>query len=230
MAKYRFIQSERHAIYSVHGAKCYICGAALTMKTVEIDHVIPESLLDDPDRLAAVLDALGRPDDFGVNSYENWMPACRPCNLTKSNTPWEPSGFVQLTLQNAAAKAEKARDVAERLVTDQSLAKAVAVLEAASESGVLSWETRQNLAPLIAQYEEDRPTEEADEPVRVNPDVAIPPIRILSDDGSVVAAEGPYGRGIGPSGDVSPQMRCSVCGNPYFNGSRCILCGQMDDD
>lgn len=230
MAKHRFTQSERHAVYSVHGAKCYICGAALTMKTVEIDHVIPESLLDDPDQLAAVLEALGRPDDFDLNSYENWMPACRPCNLTKSNTPWEPSGFVQLTLQSAAAKAEKARDVAERLVTDQNLAKAVAVLEAASETGELSWETMKNLAPLLAQYDEDRPEDEADEPILVNADVAVGPIRILSDDGSIVTAEGPYGVGSGPSGDVSAQMRCSVCGNQYFNGARCILCGQLDDD
>lgn len=25
-------------------------------------------------------------------------------------------------------------------------------------------------------------------------------------------------------------MRCGVCGNPYFNGARCTLCGNMEDD
>ncbi|MCB0960237.1 MAG: hypothetical protein KDB04_12040 [Acidimicrobiales bacterium] len=230
MAKHKFKQTERHAVYSTHGEKCYLCGAALTMKSVEIDHVIPESLGDDPEAFAAAREALGRNDDFDLNSYENWLPACRPCNQKKRAMVWEPSGIAQVNLQRAAASADKARGIAAKLVTDRNLAQAVAVLEAAGESGELSWETMENLAPIVEQYMADRPAGEADEPVRVNDDVSLGPIQILSDDGLTVTARGPYGVGGGPSGVAAPAMRCSVCGFPYFNGARCVACGTMDDD
>ena len=59
MPRHRFSPAERHAVYTVHGEKCYMCGAMLTMMTFEVEHIIPVSLKDRPEELTRVLEELG---------------------------------------------------------------------------------------------------------------------------------------------------------------------------
>ena len=92
---------------------------------MHVDHVIPEALLDDPKTLTKVLKELGRKDDFCLNSYENWMPACAPCNLSKSKTVFDPTPRIQLVLQRAAEKADLARSTATEVVTERKLSLAL---------------------------------------------------------------------------------------------------------
>jgi hypothetical protein len=47
----------------------------IDMLTFQVDHVIPEELLSDPSGWPG-LAALGRPETFEVNSFENWLHAC----------------------------------------------------------------------------------------------------------------------------------------------------------
>ena len=105
MPKYDFKEAERQAVFTVHGPRCYICNGLVTMKTLEVDHVIPESLKNKADRLTEVLKLFACPPDFNVNSFENWLPACRPCNGKKLDMEWRPSPLIQMHLQRAAAKA-----------------------------------------------------------------------------------------------------------------------------
>ena len=105
MSAYTFGPAERAAIYSVHRERCYLCGKPLTLKTMEVDHIIPEALLLEPARLSTVLASLGRAPGFRLNSFENWLPACGPCNNEKGQMVFEPSPIVQVQLQKAAAKA-----------------------------------------------------------------------------------------------------------------------------
>jgi hypothetical protein len=100
----------------------------IDMRGFEVDHVIPESLLDEPERLAKVLNDLGRPDTFNVNSFENWLPACGPCNNSKSSYPWDPSPLIQRRLQDAARRAPKARAMAESTIQKAQLTKALNTL------------------------------------------------------------------------------------------------------
>src|SRR5208337_1260070 len=123
---------------TVHGERCYMCGVVLNLKTMEVDHVIPESLLHDPERLAQVLRDLGRPEGFNLNSFANWMPACRPCNGLKLDAVFDSSLKVQLILQKAAAKAPEAERIAARTVSDQELYEALTLLERANENGTLT--------------------------------------------------------------------------------------------
>src|SRR5688572_21907761 len=102
MAKHDFTPAERYAVWMVHGEKCYICTQPVDLKSMEVDHIIPESLLEDPDRLAEILTWLGRPEGFSLNSFANWMPACRPCNGKKADLIFEPTPLVQVLLQRAA--------------------------------------------------------------------------------------------------------------------------------
>ncbi len=118
-SKYHFSAAERYAVFTVHGENCYLCHEPINLKTMEVDHIIPESLLDDPVRLTVILKDLGRPGDFDLNSFANWMPACRSCNGTKRATVFEPSPVVQLVLQNAAGKAARVQSLATTTVSDR---------------------------------------------------------------------------------------------------------------
>ncbi len=102
MAKHQFTSAERHAIFTVHSGVCYVCDTPVTMKTFEVDHVVPEHLANKPEELAAARTELGLPDDFDVNSYENWAPCCGNCNRKKLGMVWNPSLAVQRVLQRLA--------------------------------------------------------------------------------------------------------------------------------
>lgn len=224
MAKHKFSQAQRHAVLKVHGFKCYIGHEPLDYVTAEMDHVIPESLGEKPDELAKVLEDLGRPEDFDLNSYENWLPACGPCNDKKRSTPWEPSLLAQDALQRAAAKADEARAAEAELVHQRTIRRALNHIARAGEKGQLSQEDLEMLAPLFEDLRAARPEEQADEPIQLTPDVAV-----QTSSGRWVVVDGPYGRGAGPE-RPSNAMRCGVCGYQYFNGVRCVMCGNMDDD
>ena len=58
----------------------------LRLHETTIDHVLPESLLDDDDQLQKVLAEYGLPKDFKINGYENWLPCHAGCNEEKGNT------------------------------------------------------------------------------------------------------------------------------------------------
>jgi 5-methylcytosine-specific restriction endonuclease McrA len=229
VSKYKFSLVERHAVYTVHGEKCYMCGLPLTVKTAEIDHVIPESLAEKPAELAKVLAELGRSPDFNVNSFENWMPACRACNGDKLAMVWEPSLAVQRVLQKAKAKAPEAAALAAKTTRVHEVHDALGVLERASETGELSEEIKTALWPLVTYQRQVREPEVAKEPVRLTPRYEVPLYTVLSDNGLIKTVRGPYGVGGGPSADAGPGMCCGTCGYPFFNGARCVICGSMED-
>jgi hypothetical protein len=238
MADYAFSLAERHAVFTAHGPRCYIGREPIDMSSFHVDHVIPESLSKNEPRLKQVLVDLGRPSDFDVNSFENWLPACPSCNVLKGETVWDPSLLVQLALQAAASKADSARSHAAATVRNQEVGKALATLRRAYEQDDLDEKWKAQIRPLVEDYAAHRqPEGEALSPepkpsvVKLTPTYSVPLYEVLSDDGFVRTVKGPYGVGGGPS--VSRQQHaapgCS-CGSLYFNGARCVLCGAMDDD
>ena len=230
MSKHNFSQAERQAVFNVHGPRCYICDVLLSMKTVEIDHVVPESLKYDSRGFSSALEELGLPRSFDVNSYENWMPACRSCNGKKGNMVWRPSPLIQCVLQRCANKAGEVRSAATRLVTDKKLQHALATLELADEQGELSDDIRAKLQPLVTFNSQMRRPEAKGDPVPVTSSYAVPLYEELGRDRNMATVRGPYGVGIGPVDKAGiGRMGCGSCGYPYFNGARCVICGQMDD-
>lgn len=137
---------ERWAVFSVHGSQCYLCRTPIDLQTMEVDHIIPEHLLDDPVRLAGVLEEFGLPADFQVNSYANWMPACRSCNSSKHATVFEAALIVKVQLQRGQGKAAECQMMAERAISNAALSKAINLVARAAEAS----ETDVRLfAPLI---------------------------------------------------------------------------------
>lgn len=224
MAKRHFTPHEQHAVYTVHGEKCYLCGALLTLKTMEVDHIIPESLLSNPTKLVEVLAAYGKPANFDLNSFENWLPACRQCNGKKLEKVFEPTPIVQLLLQNAAEKAAKAKDVHDRAIRDRDINKALNTLARANESGLLDDEAKEALRPLVDFHLLVRMPERVGQPLQITP-----LYRVLSEANGLRVVEGPFGVGGGPL-EPSDAMRCPTCGFSAWNGARCAMCGEMSDD
>jgi hypothetical protein len=161
---------ERHAIFTVHGEKCYICRSPLTLSTMTVDHVIPKTLVDKPDVLAQELIKLGRPADFDLNSYANMLPACSPCNMRKSDTIWEPSLLVQLVLQDAKAKAPKVAALVDETLGEREIAKALNTLERAKQEGRL---TEEQVMRLSRYQDKVRNPEQAGEPLLLAPNIRI---------------------------------------------------------
>jgi 5-methylcytosine-specific restriction endonuclease McrA len=70
--------AERKAVYDKTGGHCAYCGAEITMKQMQADHVIPMEFYD-------AYKAIGKDiDDIG-----NMLPACRSCNNYKSSLTLE---------------------------------------------------------------------------------------------------------------------------------------------
>lgn len=194
---------------------------------MEVDHVIPESLQNKPDRLREVLVTLGRTSSFDLNSYQNWLPACRPCNGRKRETVFDPSLLVQLHLQRAAERAEKARVLESRTISRREIANALNLLQRASEVGELDEDLKRALVPLAAFQEEQRSLEMVGQAIRFSP-----VLEILSQKDGWQMVRGPYGVGGGPVGPhVHSSFICTNCGAlSAWNGARCVACGDMNDE
>jgi hypothetical protein len=205
-----------------------MCSTPLTVQTAEIDHVIPESLRNNPEQLARVLTDLGRSADFELNSYENWLPICSPCNRKKSDIVWELSPLIQLVLQKAKAKASNAAALAAKTLSRREVDHALSILERAKESNQLSKEQIAAIMPLVAYQRQIREPELIREPVRVTPTYQVGPYEVLVRGESVTTVSAPYGIGGGPT-RASSGMRCGACGHQFFSGARCVVCGNMED-
>lgn len=99
MRKHSFTPAERYAVFVTHGDRCYLGRELLDMTTFQIDHIIPEHLQEDPRPLQKAIESFGLPDDFNLNSFENWLPACGSCNNRKRASVFEPVPIIKIELQ-----------------------------------------------------------------------------------------------------------------------------------
>jgi 5-methylcytosine-specific restriction endonuclease McrA len=226
MRKRQFSDEERYAVYTVHAEKCYLCGVPVDLLSMEVDHVIPEALLDDPPKLAAVLAAYALPGNFDLQSFANWMPACGPCNNRKRSRVFDPTPRVQLELRIAAEKAPKAAALAAEVVSSQRLTRSWNAIKRAAAGGYLGEDIHAAIIEFVRQTAARREPAAAARPMRLTP-----LIEVVSESNGIRLVRGPYGVGGGPVGqDVHGSFRCSACGHTAWNGARCVVCGQMDDD
>lgn len=124
MSKKNFSNWERQTVYDVHGPQCYLCSKPVEFALMQVDHVIPESLLSDPEMLRSVLDQYGLPAEFDLNSFENWLPSCGPCNRTKrDDLSFAP--ILSFHLNQAAKKADQARSLLESSISKLRYSRAV---------------------------------------------------------------------------------------------------------
>jgi len=224
MSTYRFSQAERAAVYTIHGEKCYLCKTPINLMTMEVDHLLPESLLEKPTELQAALNAFSLDQEFDINSFANWLPACRSCNGTKTDVVFEPTPIIQVHLQRAIAKASAAKELAEETVSHRRIANALSVLERAQDDGKLDAETIQSLGEFISRH---RQPDLAGRPILLTP-----LYEILSGQNGVQIVRGPYGVGGRPAMlHPDASFSCPSCGSiAAWSGARCVICGEMSDE
>ncbi|MDN3617492.1 HNH endonuclease [Vibrio gallaecicus] len=177
MSKYSFSPHQRHAVWTVHLEKCYLCTKPIDLLSMQVDHIIPESLLDSPQELSSVLASFGLSKDFEINSYSNWLPSCASCNRKKSNNIFTPSPLIQVQIESAINKADKAQSIAEKSAKQRDITKALNVLMKAHSEEGLSEEIKYTLKPLVEFQEQERSKENTYYGIRLAPNYEVSPGR-----------------------------------------------------
>jgi hypothetical protein len=95
---------------------------------MEVDHILPESLLQDRSALKAALTDFGLPLDFELNSFENWLPAHGLCNTTKRQHVFRPTPIIQVWIDRARTKAEAARKTCDTCANERKIERAIGIL------------------------------------------------------------------------------------------------------
>lgn len=153
MGKRKFTPAERWEIYYTHGHKCYLCTKPINLCDMQVDHILPEFLLDRLEELENARTAFNLSAGFDINSAENWLPSCAQCNNTKRGTVFEAVPIIEIQLRRAKSKAALVNACAASIVTDQKMAEVVNTLErAAQERNVDAEKLRQLIDHLVRMF------------------------------------------------------------------------------
>jgi HNH endonuclease len=104
---------------------------------MEIDHIIPQSHIKNPTKLADVLKQHGLPSEFDITSLDNLVPACRSCNALKLAKPIA-LGMAAILIADAQSKRAAIQKETENLKKKTRIEKGRAIVSAAYEEGNLS--------------------------------------------------------------------------------------------
>lgn len=75
----------RQEVYDKCGGRCAYCGEEITIKQMQVDHIIPSSFyLHHIKNKFRVPEFLNHLTDGDVNHIDNLLPTCRVCNKWKS--------------------------------------------------------------------------------------------------------------------------------------------------
>jgi len=108
MARQNIPVSLRHALWATYHHQCFYCRKRVTWDTLEVDHILPISLLNDTGKLQRVLQELRLDERWDLRSLENLVPACPTCNARKLDRLPEPNQLV-LFLTQAREAAPRVR-------------------------------------------------------------------------------------------------------------------------
>src|SRR4051812_21382629 len=90
MAQQSFSLEDREALWQAHVGVCFYCRHSLDIEAMEIDHFVPESMLDlSPEDRLRELAERGLEPSFDIQGFENLAPSCRPCNSRKTDNRFE---------------------------------------------------------------------------------------------------------------------------------------------
>ena len=116
--------------------------------------------------------------------------------------------------------------MAARRENDRTVSRAWDTIKRADEAGDLSEPYLAAIRKFASFRAPRRDPEVASEPMRLSP-----LIQVISEKNGIRVVKGPYGVGASPIGPyVHSSFYCSTCGSAAWNGARCVVCGQMDDD
>ncbi|WP_170378680.1 HNH endonuclease [Ruegeria atlantica] len=131
--KRSFSYQERYAVWSCNDQRCWICGQPLRLIDTHVDHVLPESLLWNEEERIRVYELYSLSEDFNINGFENWLPACALCNSKKGKSvPEFVPGHVnrlRKLIRDAGKTQQVAADVKSNVTKDKILSVVFSALE-----------------------------------------------------------------------------------------------------
>ncbi len=126
----------RAAIYLEYDGKCFYEGLPIRFQGMHIDHVIPE-YLEGTKELKNILEELGLPDNFNINSLYNLVPCSPNCNQVKNKKQYPVEFLSHCIHMRIKTKVEKIKNRIIRLTkeykSDRDLAKLIAKLNEYSD-------------------------------------------------------------------------------------------------
>ncbi len=134
MAQQKFPFPMRDAVWSVHDGKCFHCGKKVEFSDFEIDHLLPESLLEKPEELAAALTKYGLQNSFDIKANANLAPSCSFCNSRKGDNLLE-VGLFGILLAKIASKLTALETHLSKARTSLSVDKTVKTVSGAVDAG-----------------------------------------------------------------------------------------------
>lgn len=138
MSKRTFSQKERAAVFKAHNGICHFCGYPCDLDEMQVDHVIPERLLDHPEEPQDLLDYYGLPSNFRINSFENFAPIHVKCNNIKADKIYLRSQSTQNMLEKARALAPEAERIASSITSKLNITRSISYLKQAVEDGSIT--------------------------------------------------------------------------------------------
>ena len=72
----------RNQVHQKYGGRCAYCGEEITLKQMQVDHIIPKRNYSETHGCLIV--GCQRFEEYGLNDIRNLNPACRSCNKWKS--------------------------------------------------------------------------------------------------------------------------------------------------
>jgi hypothetical protein len=151
--KHTFSFSERWAVFQSHERVCLYCGDIVAWRDFEVDHIINESLLQQPDKLNALMKDYGLGDDFSVNGFQNWACSHHRCNRAKADRTFDKSRALYY-LMIAEKKAKHAQRIYNSTEKADRVNKVLAPLRALIENGTISREELIDFANTIIRNAE----------------------------------------------------------------------------
>lgn len=150
MSKQQFSVIEREAIFVAYGKKCAYTREPLDFGTFHIDHILPESLSDDPVRFEEIRTQLNI-GEFNLSGFGNLVP-CKPeINLQKGHLVLEPA-HVHYFLGIAASKTTTIENNIALIAARNAKGKALILLQRCLDNGQL---TVKEVAALLDKYQDN---------------------------------------------------------------------------
>lgn len=66
-------KEDRKKVYEKCNGHCAYCGCEITLKAMQVDHLIPMEFYD-----------IYKAQGIDLDTFDNYMPSCRPCNHYKN--------------------------------------------------------------------------------------------------------------------------------------------------
>lgn len=127
----------RAALWNVYKNRCFYCTEPLDWSSYQIDHIVPEWLKDNQDKLTELIQEFGLDSDFDLNVSYNLVPAHVQCNSRKSGAIFEKRTtlfYIQLSKEKQNTLASEIESIRNKKNKGTIFAK----VQAALANGLIS--------------------------------------------------------------------------------------------